>query len=54
MPACRSLPLAGLVIRTVYPEVPHRVEYCLSAEGDRLRPLVDVVKTFGLWLKGRA
>jgi len=49
----RALEDAGLVIRTVYPEVPPRVEYCLSPDGDRLRPVVDVVKTFGLWLKAR-
>jgi len=49
----RALEEAGLINRTVYPEVPPRVEYCLSAEGERLRPVVDVVKTFGLWLKAR-
>ncbi|MDH1010947.1 helix-turn-helix transcriptional regulator [Pseudomonas nicosulfuronedens] len=49
----RALEQAGLVIRTVYPEVPPRVEYCLSDDGGRLRPVVDVVKTFGLWLKAR-
>ncbi|MCP1649592.1 winged helix-turn-helix transcriptional regulator [Pseudomonas nitroreducens] len=49
----RALEDAGLVIRTVYPEVPPRVEYCLSADGDRLRPVVEVVRTFGLWLKAR-
>jgi DNA-binding HxlR family transcriptional regulator len=50
----RLLEEEGLVVRTVYPEVPPRVEYCLSADGERLRPVVDVVKGFGLWLKGRA
>lgn len=49
----RALEEAGLVTRTLYPEVPPRVEYCLSDDGDRLRPVVDVVKTFGLWLKAR-
>ncbi|MEP9315748.1 helix-turn-helix domain-containing protein [Pseudomonas sp. LABIM340] len=49
----RALEEAGMVIRTVYPEVPPRVEYCLSYDGDRLRPVVEVVKTFGLWLKAR-
>lgn len=49
----RALEEAGLVTRTVYPEVPPRVEYCLSADGARLRPVVEVVKTFGLWLKAR-
>ncbi|SHL83081.1 winged helix-turn-helix transcriptional regulator [Phytopseudomonas punonensis] len=49
----RALEQAGLIERTVYPEVPPRVEYCLSAEGERLRPVVEVVKAFGLWLKAR-
>jgi len=49
----RALEEAGLVTRTVYPEVPPRVEYCLSDDGDRLRPVVEVIKTFGLWLKAR-
>ena len=39
--------------RTVYPEVPVRVEYDLTADGDRLRPVVDVMREFGLWLKAR-
>jgi len=49
----RALEEAGLVARTVYPEVPPRVEYRLSEDGERLRPVVEVVKTFGLWLKAR-
>lgn len=49
----RALEEAGLVERTVYPEVPPRVEYCLSPDGERLRPVVEVVKTFGMWLKVR-
>ena len=38
--------------RTVYPEVPVRVEYD-PADGDRLRPVVEVMREFGLWLKAR-
>ncbi|KAG8149974.1 winged helix-turn-helix transcriptional regulator [Burkholderia catarinensis] len=49
----RALEDAGLVQRTVYPEVPVRVEYDLTADGDRLRPVVDVMREFGLWLKAR-
>ncbi|KAF1032562.1 MAG: putative HTH-type transcriptional regulator YybR [Burkholderia lata] len=49
----RALEDAGLVQRTVYPEVPVRVEYDLTADGDRLRPIVDVMREFGLWLKAR-
>jgi hypothetical protein len=35
------------------PEVPVRVEYDLSADGDRLRPVVETMREFGLWLKAR-
>ncbi|AOI96096.1 winged helix-turn-helix transcriptional regulator [Burkholderia sp. LA-2-3-30-S1-D2] len=49
----RALEDAGFVRRTVYPEVPVRVEYDLTADGDRLRPVVDVMREFGLWLKAR-
>ncbi|PCE34155.1 winged helix-turn-helix transcriptional regulator [Burkholderia ubonensis] len=49
----RALEEAGLVRRTVYPEVPVKVEYDLTADGDRLRPVVEVMRDFGLWLKAR-
>lgn len=49
----RALEDAGFVRRTVYPEVPVRVEYDLSTDGDRLRPVVEVMREFGLWLKAR-
>ncbi|ABO56922.1 helix-turn-helix transcriptional regulator [Burkholderia vietnamiensis] len=49
----RALEDAGLVRRTVYPEVPVRVEYDLSVDGDRLRPVVETMREFGLWLKAR-
>ena len=49
----RALEDAGMIVRTVYPEVPVRVEYCLSEEGQRLRKIVEVLKEFGLWLKDR-
>jgi DNA-binding HxlR family transcriptional regulator len=41
----------GLVKRTVYPTVPVKVEYQLTEDGDRLRPVVSVMRDFGLWLK---
>lgn len=49
----RALEAAGMVLRTVYPEVPVRVEYQLTEEGQRLRKVVEVIKEFGLWLKAR-
>jgi DNA-binding HxlR family transcriptional regulator len=50
----RALEEAGLIDRTVFPEVPVKVEYRLTEEGQRLRPVVEVMRDFGLWLKGRA
>ncbi|MBN3801912.1 helix-turn-helix transcriptional regulator [Paraburkholderia sp. Ac-20336] len=49
----RALEDAGLVRRTVFPTSPVRVEYTLTEDGQRLEPVVAVLKEFGLWLKGR-
>ncbi|WGS54131.1 helix-turn-helix transcriptional regulator [Paraburkholderia sp. D15] len=49
----RALEQAGLIQRTVYAEVPVKVEYRLTEDGERLRPVVDVMQEFGLWLKAR-
>lgn len=49
----RALEEAGLVLRTVHAQVPVKVEYCLTEDGQRLRKVVEVVKEFGLWLKAR-
>lgn len=49
----RALEEAGLVRRTVFATVPVTVEYALTADGARLTPVVEVMQTFGLWLKGR-
>jgi DNA-binding HxlR family transcriptional regulator len=43
----RALEKAGLVQRTIYPEVPPRVEYSLTAEGERLKELVDLLGEVG-------
>ena len=43
----RALEEAGLVKRTVYPEVPVRVEYELTEEGMRLRALVELMGEVG-------
>lgn len=42
----RSMEADGLIIRTVYPEIPPRVEYSLSELGERMRP---IIKTMELW-----
>ncbi|KAF1049274.1 MAG: putative HTH-type transcriptional regulator YybR [Xylophilus sp.] len=50
----RALEAAGLVRRTVHAGTPVRVEYALSEDGERLRPVVRAMMDFGLWLKARA
>ncbi|MDR0794692.1 MAG: helix-turn-helix transcriptional regulator [Tannerella sp.] len=37
----RSLEADGLVDRKIYPEVPPRVEYCLTKSGEKLMPHLD-------------
>lgn len=37
----------GLVHRTVYPEVPPRVEYSLTAMGRRFGPVLDSIQVWG-------
>jgi len=43
----RELEAAGLVRRTVYAEVPPRVEYDLTPWGESLRPVLDALSDWG-------
>ncbi len=43
----RSLEDDGLITRTVYPEVPPRVEYALSELGRSMQPILDAMERFG-------
>jgi DNA-binding HxlR family transcriptional regulator len=43
----RGLEQDGLVDRTVYAEVPPKVEYSLSAYGENLRPIIKAVLAWG-------
>lgn len=43
----RSLEDDGLITRTVYPEVPPRVEYALSDLGQSLKPILNAMADFG-------
>ena len=47
----RSMEADGLVVRTVYPEVPPRVEYALSDLGETMRPIIKSMETWGLAYK---
>ena len=44
----RSLEEDGIVTRTVYPEVPLRVEYSLSELGDSMRPIIKAMEDWGI------
>ena len=44
----RDLEKAGIITRKVYPEVPPRVEYSLSAYGQTLRPVLTAMANWGL------
>ena len=43
----RSMESDGIVTRTVYPEVPPRVEYALSALGLTLKPILSAMEVWG-------
>lgn len=43
----RSMEEDGIIIRTVYPEVPPRVEYSLSELGESMRPILDAMEVWG-------
>lgn len=38
----------NLIVRTLYPEVPPKVEYSLSAIGETLRPIIEAMRVWGL------
>ncbi len=43
----RAMEKDGIIIRTVYPEVPPRVEYSLSELGDSMRPIIKAMEVWG-------
>jgi DNA-binding HxlR family transcriptional regulator len=50
----RALEEAGLLTRTIYAEVPVKVEYRLTDEGLGLKALVEMLRAIGLRLRGQA
>ncbi len=48
----------GLIIRTVYDQIPPKVEYSLSELGERFKPVLDAIREWGNeyidFLKGKA
>ena len=44
----RSLEEDGVIVRTVYPEVPPRVEYTLTETGESLKPVLGAMFDWGM------
>lgn len=49
----RSMEQDGIITRTVYPEVPPRVEYALSELGESMRPIIKVMEDWGTQYKNK-
>lgn len=47
----RSMEDDGIITRTVYAEVPPRVEYALSDVGESMQPILDAMKEWGMKYK---
>ena len=45
----RGLESDGISTRTVYPEVPPRVEYALSELGESMRPIIHSMEAWGTY-----
>lgn len=43
----RQMESDGIITRTIYPEVPPRVEYALSDLGNSMRPILDAMQEWG-------
>lgn len=47
----RSMEADGIITRTVYPEVPPRVEYALNELGKSMQPIIEAMEQWGLKYK---
>ena len=45
----RGLESDGIITRTVYPDVPPRVEYALSELGESMRPIIHSMEAWGAY-----
>lgn len=43
----KSMELDSIIIRTAFPEVPPRVEYQLSQQGQEILPIIQAMESFG-------
>jgi len=49
----RQMETDGIITRTVYAEVPPRVEYSLSELGESMRPILDSMQAWGSHYKAQ-
>lgn len=49
----RQMEADGIITRTVYPEVPPRVEYALSELGESMRPILKSMQEWGISYKAK-
>ena len=49
----RSMENDGIITRTIYPEVPPRVEYALSELGESIRPIITAMEQWGIGYQAR-
>ena len=43
----KELEMHGMICKTIYPEVPPRVEYAITDDGRSLMPIVNLLKQWG-------
>jgi DNA-binding HxlR family transcriptional regulator len=44
----RILEEQGILFRTIYPEIPPRVEYSLTGLGEKVRPIIEAMSVWGV------
>ena len=49
----RELESDGIIARKVYPVVPPKVEYSLTKKGNELKPIINLMKEFGIKYKDK-
>ena len=49
----RELESDGIISRKVYPVVPPKVEYSLTEKGNELKPIINLMKEFGIKYKDK-